>query len=191
MLKIFLDTEFTGLTQHTVLIAIALVVDVGHYFYAENTAFNLSNVEDEQQRAWLETNVIANLGQVPYSNDLKKMSIQGNPQQIAMALQIWLEQFGIKKDESGNIVPNIQVWADVPHYDWVLFCELFEGALKIPKQIHWKCVDLYSYLEGRGIKTNSIDDLATVAKSVNTTLFRHNALHDAIYGLKVYEKYGQ
>ena len=55
-MKIFFDTEFTGLHKNTTLISIGLVDENGRSFYAEFTAYNKSQVDD-----WIQENVINNL----------------------------------------------------------------------------------------------------------------------------------
>ena len=46
MKTIFLDTEFTGLTQSAQLISLALVADTGEEFYAEFTDYELVDASD-------------------------------------------------------------------------------------------------------------------------------------------------
>ena len=53
---IFLDTEFTGLNQHSTLISLALVKDENAFFYAEFTDYDTAQVSP-----WLQENVLANL----------------------------------------------------------------------------------------------------------------------------------
>ncbi len=50
MKTILLDTEFTGLTQFTQLISLALVADTGEEFYAEFTDYDL---DDKKDWMWL------------------------------------------------------------------------------------------------------------------------------------------
>ena len=52
-MKIFFDTEFTGIHQNTTLISIGLVTEDDHTFYAE-----LSDYDRNQVDEWLEQNVI-------------------------------------------------------------------------------------------------------------------------------------
>ena len=56
LMKIFFDTEFTGLHQKTTLISIGLISEDGSTFYAEFTDYDKSQIDD-----WIEKNVIANL----------------------------------------------------------------------------------------------------------------------------------
>ena len=55
-MKIFFDTEFTGLHQNTTLISIGCVAEDERTFYAENRYYNRKQVDD-----WIQKNVIGNL----------------------------------------------------------------------------------------------------------------------------------
>ena len=55
-MKIFFDTEFTGLHQHTTLISIGLIAEDGRKFYAEFNDYDKSQVDE-----WMQENVINNL----------------------------------------------------------------------------------------------------------------------------------
>jgi hypothetical protein len=55
ILNYFLDTEFTGL-QNTTLISIGLIADTGDTFYAELTDYDPDQIDD-----WLQENVLNNL----------------------------------------------------------------------------------------------------------------------------------
>jgi hypothetical protein len=55
-MKIFFDTEFTGLHQNTTLISIGCVSEDDRYFYAEFNDYDQSQIDN-----WLEKNVIKNL----------------------------------------------------------------------------------------------------------------------------------
>jgi len=187
--KLFLDTEFTGLHQKTTLISLALVAETGEEFYAEFTDYDKNQVDD-----WVLQNVISKLflNDKNQSRKLEKMYIRGNRSEVKSALLIWLEQFGIEKNEKDEIVPSLQIWADVPHYDWVLFCELFGGARSIPKQIHSKALDLSTLLFAKGVditgKNFELKDLID-EKDLPKNFKPHNALSDAQLGMKVLKKY--
>ncbi len=178
MFKIFLDTEFTGLKQNSSLISIAFVAESGEEFYAEFTDYDKNGLSD-----WIINNVISNL----FLNDdnqkrtLNKMHVKGNRQEIKSALLIWLDQF-CKNDDC------IQIWADVPAYDWVLFCELFGGALNVPKQIHFMPMDLATFLFAKGV--DYIEDrINLLDKSKLPIGQQHNALFDAKVGFECLMKY--
>ena len=51
-MRVFFDSEFTGLRQDTTLISIGLVAEDGHMFYAE-----LTDYDRNQVYPWLEENV--------------------------------------------------------------------------------------------------------------------------------------
>jgi hypothetical protein len=92
---------------------------------------------------WLEENVIT---QLEFNNDKEylestpaKIRIKSNRNNIAEYLKKWIEQFS-----------EIEIWGDVPAYDWVLFCDLFGGALKLPSNIFYAPFDLATVLRING-----------------------------------------
>ena len=188
-IKIFLDTEFTALQKDADLISLALVSDDGKEFYAEFTDYDLNKAGGSID--WIVENVIGNLtitDSTKESRQLDKMHIRGNRAEILSALKIWLEQFGIVKDEYDEIVPHIRIWADVPHYDWVLFCDLFGGALNIPPQIHFIAGDLATLLIAKGFDPEK--PRTELIKKVNLPKgTQHNALYDAKLGMKLLKIY--
>lgn len=62
-MKVFFDTEFTGLHKNTTLISLGCVDENGRTFYAEFTDYDKSQVDD-----WINENVIKK----PYSNKLRE-----------------------------------------------------------------------------------------------------------------------
>lgn len=141
LLKIFLDTEFTGLHQSTTLVSLALVAESGEEFYAEFTDY-----DKQQISLWIEANVISKLFLTTENQQYNssKMYIKGSKAEVKASLVIWLNQFVIEDNENVQDSHKIQIWADVPHYDWVLFCDLFGGPM--PSYIHYICVDVATYL---------------------------------------------
>ncbi len=187
-INLFLDTEFTSLQQNAVLISLALVSEDGKEFYAEFTDYNLEKAGDAKD--WIVQNVIGNLilTKDNENRDLNKMYIRGNKAEITSALKIWLNQFGTKQDEQGNIIPHIRIWADVPHYDWVLFCDLFGGARKIPPQIHYMAMDLATWLFCKGVKPDTPRS-ELIPQDELPKGVQHNALFDAKVGMMILKKY--
>ena len=55
-MKLFFDTEFTGLHKDTTLISIGIISEDERTFYAELTDYDKSQVDD-----WIKENVIDNL----------------------------------------------------------------------------------------------------------------------------------
>ena len=183
MKVLFLDTEFTGLQQNTSLISIGIVAESGEEFYAE-----LNDYDRSQLSPWLKENVIKKLF-LKESNEqilenLNQFHIKGNCLEIANALINWFNQFEQIRDEKGRIIPNLQIWGDVPHWDWVLFCQLFGGAFGIPPNIHYMCMDLATYIQAKGLDIE-MSRFEYVGFAVDN---QHNALADAKAELACYLK---
>src|ERR1035437_8237030 len=120
--RLFFDTEFTGLHQNTTLISIGIISEDGKaYFYAELDDYDKSQVDD-----WVKENVIKNL--VSNKPEMSKNLVKGNKEHVRAKLEEFLASFKGK---------TIEFWADVLAYDWVLFCELFGGAMNIPKNAYY------------------------------------------------------
>lgn len=121
MMKIFFDTEFTGLHQHTTLVSIGCVAEDGREFYAEMTDYDRSQADD-----WIRDNVIANL---IYGSEIENRGWiegvytgrKGDTDFVAMGLVNWFSEIG-----------SIQMISDCLSYDWVLFCNLWGHAFNIP-----------------------------------------------------------
>jgi hypothetical protein len=201
MVKIFLDTEFTGLHQKTTLISLALVAESGEEFYAEFTDYDSSQLTD-----WLKENVIAKLwitNNLPFEKSETGIYLKGDRIEIKEALQKWFKQF----------VEGVEIWADVLAYDWVLFCELFGAARNIPENIFYAPFDLATFFREKkfiapekdekivreqynhyGIDTNAMD-IGKYYIDVKRFLFagidvqsQHNALADTRAEMECYNK---
>lgn len=130
-MKIFLDTEFTGLHQKTTLISLAMVAEAGEEFYAEFTDYDKTQITP-----WIKENVIKKLdGHLPAAAaidiNVYTIKLSGTCTEVVPVLKQWLARF-----------EAIEIWADVLAYDWVLFCELFGGVLAIPENIFFAPFDL-------------------------------------------------
>lgn len=197
MRPIFFDTEFSGLFQNAQLLSLALVPAEGPWFYA---VFN--DVELTELNPWLQENVVPHLplSDAQLSNLPPGEYVTGSRSEILLRLHTYLAGFD-----------SIVMWADVPAYDWVLFCELFGGAFGLPKNIHYIVRDLATLLEAKGYdidtdrfllayggvgaaagaKASSSDGRLGAGQVPATTmegLLRHNALGDAMACRKVYDK---
>jgi len=171
--KIFLDTEFTGLHSDAQLISIALTTIDGKKIYAIRNDLN----EDEFD-PWIKENIIKNL----YPDFA---SCEGKKQWVKFILSDWLSQFD-----------SIEIWADVLAWDWVLFCDLFGGAFKLPKNIHYIPRDISTALLLAGVAPDI--DRVEYAKEELENIFdgkpyykilpKHNALRDALVTAAVYRK---
>ena len=97
-MKIFMDTEFTGLHQGTSLISIGIVTEDGRQFYAELNDYDRSQVNE-----WLYNNVIKNLSYNTYRAETlipktpaciaKKYGMKGDKEQVAEALKAFLSPY--------------------------------------------------------------------------------------------------
>lgn len=189
MYPIFIDTEFSGLHQNAQLISLALVPQKGPWFYAV-----FIEVDTEALSPWHQENVVPNLELT--DAQLRTLPagtyVLGTREQILPHLREYLADF-----------QHIVLWADVPAYDWVLFCELFGGAFGLPNNIHYIVRDLATLLEAKGYDIDTdrfafayeeqgADTAATVnssdgraggsqaAAATKQGLLRHNALGDAM-----------
>jgi hypothetical protein len=196
-MKIFMDTEFTGLHKDTTLISIGLISEDGRTFYAELTDYDKSRIDK-----WLKENVIDNLifkepplGQqnhylqsriyhdvpIPLMHNLE---LRGNKDEVRIALTEWLSQFD-----------SVEMWSDCLAYDWVLFNDLFGHAFNIPKNVYYIPFDICTLFEIRRVDPDiNREEFAdgfinTEGKSINPNVIaKHNALWDAIVIKACYEK---
>jgi hypothetical protein len=166
-IKLFYDSEFTGLHQHTTLISIGLVSETGQQFYAE-----FSDYAQEQCDSWIKEHVIQHTrwlnGQsiTAHTEQLGPLTVcVGTTDFVLERLKTWLAQF-----------ERIEIWADCAAYDWVLFCQLFGGALNLPKNIFYLPNDLVTLFALKGINP----DCDRKAFADLPELTRHNALADAL-----------
>lgn len=168
MKKIFFDTEFTGLHQHTTLLSIGLVSECGKTFYAE-----LTDYDPEQVTPWIEDNVFPYFSKSDWDLQQKAdVTIAGETKRVVRALEAWLSQF-----------EQVQMWSDCLAYDWVLFNNLWGNAFNIPRKVHYIPMDLCTLFHIRGIDPDiNREEFAGVEGS------KHHALHDAKVIKACYEK---
>lgn len=128
-MKIFFDTEFTGLHKNTTLISIGLVDENGKTFYAEFSDYDESQCDD-----WIKENVINNLKLGKYEHfsvSQENTEVYGSKNFIMKHLSNWLSEY----DE-------VELISDCCHYDMVLFIDIFGGAFDIPKNVNPVCHDI-------------------------------------------------
>lgn len=180
-IKIFFDTEFTGLHQNTTLISIGAVSDTGETFYAEFDDFDYTQVD-----VWIEENVINNLFfygtgtkgcnncSTQYAGTRQaKTEAFGNTEFIKDCLSEWLISFH-----------DVEMWSDCLSYDWVLFNELFGGAMYIPRGIYYVPFDVCTMFKLCGVDPDiSREEFVGIS-----TDEKHNALHDAKVIKMCYER---
>lgn len=176
-MKIFFDTEFTGLHKNTTLISIGLVSENGKTFYGELTDYDKTQIDD-----WIQKNVIDNLEVQNQSSITEKSTHYGDSKFIKSCILEWLEQFG-----------TIQWVSDVCHYDFVLLINLLYGhALNMPYGKHSSsCHDINQDISKHfGISEIEAFDLSReeILEKHNTTIKgkKHNALYDALVIKEIY-----
>lgn len=187
-MKIFFDTEFTGLHKDTTLISIGMVDEVGRCFYGEFTDYDVSQVSD-----WIRENVLSHL-MLKDSGMMERLKnafkdggyditmVRGGRAVVLSVLRHWLDKY----DE-------IQFVSDVCHYDFVLLIDLFGTAFDLPKNVCPSCHDInqdiasyygVSEYTAFGINRDEIVDEPFLSEFVS----KHNSLYDALVIRLVYSK---
>ena len=189
MIKVFFDTEFTGLHQNTTLVSIGLVAESGEEFYAE-----FSDYDKEQIDPWLKDNVIDNLiinaTQEEYTSEYcvtgdtactnfthkSKHWFKGSKSFIAQNLTTWLTWLSQKYET------KVEMWSDCLSYDWVLFNDLFGHAFNIPSCVYYIPFDICTMM-----RIKEVDPDTTREKILSFSILRsavegskHNSLFDAV-----------
>lgn len=158
-MKIFFDTEFTGLHQNTTLISIGMIAEDGRKLYRE-----LNDYDKNQIEPWLEDNVIANLNN---TNPI-------NTEQLRKAVENFIEPY-----------EKVEMWSDCLAYDWVLFCEIWGHAFNIPSKIYYIPFDICTLFKLKGIDPDvNREKFAGITSSFQ----KHNALWDAQVIRACYDK---
>lgn len=179
-MKLFFDTEFTGLHAKTTLISIGLIDEEGRTFYAEFTDYDKSQVD-----GWLQDNVIDNLT-ILNSGSVQVQLSRGEGIDLVNRFAGSTEYIKGKLTEWLSVYDKVEMWSDCLAYDWVLFCEIFGGAFGVPKNIYYIPFDICTLMK-----------LKSVDPDVNREEFsdklwgdgrKHDALHDAEVIKACYEK---
>jgi hypothetical protein len=175
---LFFDFEFTGLHQKTTPISLGIVSLDGKTFYAEFDDFDISAYQDK----WIKKNVLDNLWiQNPEINcqfNCDKYSC-GNKKDVTRDLMEFLSQFEGKNE----------IWGDCCQYDWVLFCELFNGAFNIPKNINYIPFDIATLFKIKNINPDiNREEFVGIKEKNKNSFAKHNALFDAVIIKKCYKK---
>lgn len=188
-MNIYFDTEFTGLHQNTTLISIGCIAEDGRTFYAELLDYDASQVDE-----WLQANVIDHLHLMSrlVSADDSDMRVSGNKATVKHYLQKWLLEQSTKNAVYGdarNVFPDrhpqmLEFWSDCYAYDWVLFCELWGGAMSVPTFTYYIPFDLSTLLKVKGIDPDINREEYAGMSGGN----KHNALWDAKVIKACYEK---
>lgn len=206
-MKLFFDTEFTGLRKDTTLISLGIVSEDGRRFYAEFLDYDHSQVTP-----WIKENVIKHLrflepNQVEDyyyvasraefnlpGNDLFSswnLEMNGTREVIYESLDHWLSQFD-----------SIQFVSDVCHYDFVLLIDLITNggsALDIPANISPVCHDInHDIAQHFGVSDTEAFDMSReqimndlCGSEDIVTGDKHNSLYDAEVIMAIYKEIGR
>ena len=208
-MRLFLDTEFTGLKKDTKLISLGIITENNVKFYAEFNDFE----PFDDSTGWIRENVVDNLlfdppreGEDEYYTRSKvgNTFMRGSRIEIRNELKDWLS-FIIKtymRKES-----KFEIWSDVLAYDWVLFTNLFladnqtmQYGNGLPSSIYYIPFDLATLFRNNGIDPDierekfagikPIMDYVDfmVTSKMDKIDMKHNALWDAIIIKICYEK---
>lgn len=182
-MKLFFDTEFTGLHKNTTLISIGIISENGQSFYAEFTDYDESQCDD-----WIITNVIDNLvyGRKPndyyyYYTDEQKTRVVGSKANIKLRLLEWLDQF-----------EDIQFVSDVSHYDFVLLVDIFGSSWDLPSNVSPCCHDInqdiaiYYHISEKSAFDMSREEILD-SHGQHIVGRKHNSFYDAEVIKKIYE----
>ena len=183
-MKVFFDTEFTGLVQGTTLVSFGAVTEKGDNFYATLCDYDRSLVDD-----WLKENVLSNLKPIvddknfgmviEHERGLRNERYTDiTRDELKEHLEEWLLSFNAP----------IEMWGDCCAYDWVLFCDLWGTAIDVPKIISYIPRDLCTLLQIRGHDPDINREEFVRFKELFGDTSKHNALWDAFVIRMCYEK---
>ena len=181
-MKVFFDTEFTGLHKNTTLISIGCVAEDGKTFYAELTDYDKSQCND-----WINENVINHLllgtEHFVLRSEPEKCEVQGTRNQVKKYLALWLSQF-----------KSVQLISDVCHYDMVLLIDLFGTAFDLPKNVSASCHDInqdiarHYGISEREAFDKSREEIVSELCTEGIHGAKYNSLYDARVIKTIYEK---
>lgn len=196
-MKIYFDTEFTGLHKNTTLISIGLIDENNRMFYGIFDDYDKSQVTE-----WIEQHVLSNLTfECPSCMITNNRTlIRGDKKKIKKELQKWLDEGNYKL---------IEFVSDVAHYDFVLLIDLlYNDALLMPDNVTPACIDLnsdiarYKNINAYGAFSVNREKLLYTINTINmltghevdemvddilSVECKHNALYDAIIIKFLYE----
>ena len=173
-IKLFFDTEFTGLHKDTSLISIGIVSEYGDEFYAE-----FSDYKKEQVNSWIRENVINNL---KYNSSDRFLSIscldkkyiynvKGNADEIKHQLVNWMLNVYRNHD-----FKKLEFWSDCLSWDWVLFVDIFGSSFDLPFYVYPYPMDIVTMFRERNIDPD-VNRENFIHKEDKDK--KHNALFDA------------
>ena len=209
-MKVFFDTEFTGLVPNTTLISIGLISDTNKKFYAEFTDYDKSLCG-----SWIRENVIKNMSMIEPGtiteyeqkrleilssvhgdiSGLKKqyfkpwaIELMDDPDSVFIYGSSWKIARTLKKwfEEINKDNELIELVSDVDHYDMTLLCNLFGGAFSLPKNVVPACYDICQDLSDNCNMREAFDySREEACKYYNEGRLPEGEKHNALYDAKV------
>lgn len=172
-MRVFMDLEFTGLHQNTTIISLGAVCEgeahPDNEFYAEMRDYDDKQVQSD---AFLKEEVLPKLLWAIDESMWQETIVRT---ELKDRLEAWLYQIYQKDGQP------VEIWLDVYAYDWMLFCELWGGAMHVPRWIDYIPRDLATLLAMRGYDPDvNREELADMPKSPHPEQAQHNALNDAL-----------
>lgn len=175
-MKIFFDTEFTGLHKDTTLISIGCVDEDGRSFYAE-----LSDYDKSQCDEWINENVISHLEYPKGVHGIFRIGRYGQTSAFGKVgfVREKLTEWLAKYDE-------VQMVSDVCHYDMVLFISIFGTAFDLPKGVNAACHDINQDIaQFMHISESEAFDASREGILANNEITIQGDKHNALYDAKV------
>lgn len=166
-MKLFFDSEFTGLNKSAKLISLGIVSENNQTFYAEFADYGPVN-------GWIEENVIANLQMSKCSPGTEvhgpdAYAVKGAIEFVSDKLKNWL-----------NSGEEIQFWGDCIAWDWVLLVDLIaeykDGYPTMPNGVSYIPMDICPLFWKAGIDPDVSREMFACLPDLSS---KHNALHDA------------
>src|SRR5574344_1391316 len=134
-MKLFFDTEFTGLHKDTSLISIGIISEDNKHFYAELNDYDKSQVDE-----WILKNVIDNL---LYNDNTTLFDMDNNKNIIMKDTKANVKKVLLKWLHDNFNDETIEFVSDVSSYDFVLLVDLIAGcALDLPDNVVPYCYDI-------------------------------------------------
>ena len=168
---VFLDTEFTALTQTGALITLALVSADGAELYAEVSDVDLSSADP-----WVLEHVIPNTRWLSQKGAAPLVGMEDQTEGRTRLLYAPRERLVQPITEWLSLRAPVEIWGDCLAYDWMHLCELFGGARHLPAGVFYMPFDLATLLRLRGLDPDT-DRRRLCGLAADAT--PHNALEDA------------
>ena len=185
-MKIYFDTEFTGLTKDTDLVSIGLIAENSSTFYGEINDFDITKCDQ-----WVKDNVVSKLKYYNkydcyYKENDHSIETLDTKHRVGIQLALWLNTF----------LEEIEFVSDVAHYDFTLLIDLLtqgKSALDLPEYITPAVYDI-NQLMAQKLNLTMQQAFDYSREQLLEELFKynpykehkHNALYDAVVIKEIY-----